>query len=252
MKKLMIAAAAAAMTAGAFAGICDEDKVLAGCLAYDLKVVLKTPVPKTIKCSEKDMCSSDKFCVTYATLGKKTLNGFLWACEYDCTDYGTLDGFSFALWEKATKTPYVTVTSGKDQNFGSIAFKRFGKKATDVEVYFDIQDDYACNENNAALDLRLAGVGKWDKKKEYMKSASGYAVGVRSFCDAETDNYKYECGMDGALFVDLCDEFTTWCTDGTQYTDTIAYGTWTLKVNTKAMKSGKGYANYIPNYCICK
>ena len=264
MKKLMIAAAAAAMTAGAFADLCDVDPVEVGCLAYDMKISVKTPVPKTIKCkADKSMCDTGvASCVTYAAWGKKTIKGFLWCCEYDCTTYGTLDGFKMALWDASSKSCYQTYSKTGDVggNVPAFTMLRLGKKATDVEVSFDLTangTDAVINKDGdnetATLTATLAGAGKFDTKNEYVKSASGYIAGTRTFTAAETIAYKYACEEDqgGSYFWDLCDEFDSWCEDtGTALQEGVVYGSWTLKVNTKAMKSGKSYTSYVPSYCI--
>ena len=253
MKKLMIAAAAAAMTAGVYAGFCDDPSVAAGCLAYDVKISVKTPVPVTKACKDGSKCGGyTSQCVTYAKLGSKTLNGLLWACEYTCEDYGNLEGFTFALWEKAHKTCFIGVNTGKAENAGwTVAMRRFGQKAEKVQLYMDLDSTSSdvCSSDQGTINAVLAGTGAWDKKNGYMKSASGSVAGVRNLCDKER-NLK-GCDDEGPRYIDICDDFETWCIDGTAETDDwVVYGNFSIKLNKKAAKTN--WTKLVPSYCICK
>jgi len=267
MKKLMIAAATAAMVGGAFADdLCGETEV--GCLAYDLKISAKTLVPKTMKC-KGEMCGNDD-CVTYAVLKSKTFNGFLWACEYDCEDYGKMSGFHFALWEKATKTPYWMVPAKDEkgvrevEDFGTegIVMDRYEKKANKVQFIMDLNTDDSkvgdttCNDvdQTAKINVKLAGTGTWETKGNYAKSISGSVAGYRNWSVSEK-NVK-GCADDYARLVEACTDFTSYCEDdgvvSGDDTPIVVYGTFTLKVNSKATKNSTVWTSFVPSYCICK
>ena len=106
MKKLMIATAAIALGAsGAYAteGCCGIDPTTsAECKAnvYQLKMTLKTLVPKTVT---KNGCKG-----LYFEQGTRTIDGYIWTCCDPCgigggVDQAVVEPYQITLWEKAAQ-----------------------------------------------------------------------------------------------------------------------------------------------------
>lgn len=105
MKKLMIAAAFAAMVGGASADVCDNNPASGpDCWVYDVKVTMKTLGPKQIKSSSKDChgAAGDTSYVEYLVNTTRKFQGIAWACEGAC-EMPTDDGLNFVMWEPARK-----------------------------------------------------------------------------------------------------------------------------------------------------
>lgn len=97
----MIAVAAVAAATGAYAteGCCGVDPTTtAECKAnvYQVKMTLKTLVPKTIK---KAGCEG-----LYFEQGTRTIDGYIWTCCDPCGTQATTQPYQITLWEKAAKT----------------------------------------------------------------------------------------------------------------------------------------------------
>ena len=145
MKKLMIAAAAAAMVGGAFADLCD-DTINSDCGAWKVNFTLKTLVPKRTVCKSggcADCSDSSKECVFYYEQGTRKIQGYIWGCDSNCFDDGS--DYFYTLWEPAFKFAWapiertsVTNAAGQvigyqyDANGFEGAFLRYSKKATKV------------------------------------------------------------------------------------------------------------------------
>ena len=105
MKRLMIAAAAITAVTGVYAteGCCGVDPTTtAECKAnvYQVKMTLKTLVPKTIK---KSGCEG-----LYFEQGTRTIDGYIWTCCDPCGVEGgvqptEVQPYQITLWEKAAK-----------------------------------------------------------------------------------------------------------------------------------------------------
>ena len=105
MKKLMIAAAFAAMVGGASANVCDNNPAPGSdCWVYDVKVTMKTLGPKLIKSSSKDCygAAGDPSYVEYLVNTTRKFQGIAWACEGAC-EMPTQEGLNFVMWEPARK-----------------------------------------------------------------------------------------------------------------------------------------------------
>ena len=155
MKKLMIGAAVAAMTIGAFAGVCDDDAP-AGCRAWDLKMTLKSLGPKKITC--KGTCSDGT--VYYMDNETRKLKGYLWVCEYECgADYNVV------LWDTKNKVSviaapqsgadYQTIAGAGDEIF--VYGKKMKKVAGNIQFTGDAWDS-STQEMVPGIDVYAAGV----------------------------------------------------------------------------------------------
>ena len=253
MKKLMIAAAVAAMTAGAYAGACDDVDIIEtmdDCLVYDVTFKLKTLAPKKLVCKSCDKCSDDDV-VYYLGDASRTLNGYLWFCYDDCWDVDDVP--YIALWEKKTKTAiiplYYAIEDGKrvaypaETEFSFLG--RYNKKADKVAAMWLVGSDYG--------EFFAAGVkGKVMKDKEEgtvtLKSISGNVVGTLAMQTIEVAQKCKDPEEFTAKIAGLCDCWEDWCTDGDEADIVPFSGTWSLKYNKKLSKGSKSMLLVVPSW----
>jgi hypothetical protein len=217
MKKLMIAAAAAAMIGGVQAACEDPVVPTADCaVVYNFKATLTTTVDKYGKITVKnDLGCGDyekeTFKSCYREKGKKTLNGYYYACECAC-DLADTDAFGLVLWDAKTKCLDEEAAIEWD------ILQTFGKKFDKVEamIYLATADG----------EFFAAGMGSVDTKKEIVKSISGNIVGA-----VACDETCLDCCDEDFRFGSVCED-----ADILDEENTVAYGSWSLKYNSSLSK----------------
>ncbi len=228
MKKLMMFAAAMTIVGGAFAQCADIPVVTNNCaLVYDVKLSVKTTVPKAIAGSTINVPCADEETVAevcYRTPGSLTLKGYLQACACDCESFLAA---TLTLWDTHAKA-YVTVDS-----FAWDFLNVIGKKNTEAEGAWTMEI--------AGGTLYGAGFGKWDGKATpaRLSSMSGNFAGSVSApqCDSEIT-------CDAAIAYP-CGNFD----QGSSTLETAAYGTWSIKYNKSlSKKEAAGEELPFPNY----
>ena len=241
----MIAAAVAAMGAGAFAGLCDDvtvDPELPGCALYDVSIKVNTLGPKWMKCSKFEMDNT-----VYFEKTTRKFDGILWMCEDVCDDFA--GGPNFVLWEKKTGCCLTAplAWNGKEFEADVASFDiidRFSKKANKVEMFWTMPTEIG--------DLYAAGIGSMDMKKMLPKSVSGNIVGMITPSALLTSEKAHcedpEVSEFFGLLLPLCDEFEDWCCDGEEASAVVAYGTWSIKYNKSLSKGKKSLKNIVPAY----
>ena len=108
MKKLMIAAAAAAMIGGAYADLCTDTTDPTGCAVYDVKFTLKSLGPKLLKIKGSSNTCGDTAaeCCTYFDSATYTFNGIIWDCEASCDTLSKdSDSVKYVMWSTKAKMP---------------------------------------------------------------------------------------------------------------------------------------------------
>ena len=278
MKKLMIVAAVAVMTAGVSAkDICTVDAETSQCQAYEVSVKLKTLAPKTIKCKGGDSCKGQTLdCVSYYKNGSRNLKGIIWNCQSECD----LQNAKFVLWrtDKGFKNAiamgdaYFGLTEdGKaytamdytDVNAEAYRYEKKANKVTMVWALADAEEAYWSKADDAwvkevddkdgngpaqlsVYNLMFAGLGSFDTKKGIIKNVSGGVAGyVTGDPTIQVCDYLY------AGLVDLCEDFDAICddlveSDGSQ--GLAAYGTWKMKYSKKIAGGTKSIASYLPAF----
>ena len=117
MKKLMIAAAAAAMIGGAFAECSDFD----GCIAYDLTMSIKTLGPKKLVCkAECKSCGEEDTIVAYLDNVTQSIKGVIWACDWvcDCEEGGSGEGtWLAAIYDTTAKKAIISFSDEMTEGF---------------------------------------------------------------------------------------------------------------------------------------
>ena len=236
MKKLMFAAATAAMIGGVSAaeyydgGDCGEE----GCKkAYTVTVTLKTTMPdaKTKKVAKNDCddpCAADEYtCTLYYKQGTLKLAGLAWG-EGLCDDCDLELGDEFAMWSTSTKA--AIDTAALNLQIGS--YDKSGKKA---EAYGTLISDDGINVMLAGFGtLKTEGGEKRENKcdepeefcSSYVKSLSGNAAGfiARDFFDYDPDGIYGDCEAPEGCCGDLLLE------------NAAASGTWKVSYNSSASK----------------
>ena len=281
MKKLMIAAAAAAMVGGAFADLCD-DTITSDCGAWKVDFTLKTLVPKRTVCKSggcADCSDNSKECVFYYEQGTRKIQGYIWGCDSNCFDDGS--DYFYTLWEPAFKFAWapiertsVTNAAGQvigyqyDANGFEGAFLRYSKKATKVawmwatdalsaersvkEGGLFVEDDkfyesYAYGDYGVFSFVAAGLSGSYDKKNHYLKSASGNVVGYIAgmlYCGIYGDE-DLDCI---AKTMDFCADFTSWCEDGNETALVPAVGTVKIAYDKALSNGNKSIFSVIPDY----
>ena len=284
MKKLMFAAAAAAMVGSVYAGCGDSN----GCLVYDLKVTLKTLGPKAQKC--KDTCADAT--VYYLDTVTRSLKGYAWSCDYDCECDGTSGKtvLQLALWEPKAELGWWLYKTTDKEGEQKIDIReqtiRFAKKGSKAAVWFDVVDaegtDWkaagcADSDYKVLSTLKFVGFGTAAKNKNLnsciVKSVSGNVIGdvtpdVRCAKKSTTkgnwcEDDVTECCADYEIrWACLCNCDVDWCDDideveilsasklmnGTGRVP--AYGTWSMKYNASlsSPKSKVKLTDKLPKY----
>ena len=257
MKKLMIAAAAAAMIGGAYA---DDCKVVAVPQVYDMTITVKATTCKSATKSYSTVCGEK---LQYRAQATQKFYGKFWGCDCDviacpkavnygkpklnnkvdtstCDDSGIADSSvnnSFMFWGAADAFHKAEMTWS--------LLQLVGKKYTNIEGVFTLSL-YACEggeaEQDPAFTLTGAGYGTATvygcaDAKNVIKSMSGNVVGMWDVtAGSEISGCKY-CGE----LSDCAPEQFCACVDARD-DKTAAFGTFTIKYNasqTKALKSGK-------------
>ena len=223
MKKLMIAAAAAALVGGAFAA-CQEDTACV--FAYQVSLSGKSTVAASTKAKPSQCIDAD----CYRKAASYKVKGYIWGVTDDQTDpsqciegCGCLDLTATApttyLWNTKTLKKLGDMTFSQLDLIGS----NVGAKAKTAEVVAKIDD------------LTLAGFGKYDTKKLELKSATGYFAGtvaapVCSTCTYNADDCTEACE-------DTVSKAFAVCTlEAAEADSTPAYGKWTMKYSKTAAK----------------
>lgn len=252
MKKLMIAAAVAAIGAGAFASGTKAQ-------VYDAKITVKTTVCKDGKVSNGyltkvlEMEKGDSF--AYRAQGSRTILGLLWGCGCDeafAGEWGENDNgywYGNLFWDKKTSQWIGDTFDSTEVDFGASGdqegfINRIGKKASEVEMYWILKVVPTGDDVGDEGKLNNAGFGKVTDKEDgcdsYISSAKGNTAGYLPAPGSEYSDCIY-CGETGYCeawnFCECQEDYYK----GDEFT--AATGTWTLKYNKSASSklSAKGY-----------
>ena len=243
MKKLMIAAAAAAMVGGAYAANCTPDDTPTECASvYSFKLNVKTTKGVTLKggtIGSGSQCTPGvaSSCTVIREKDSTVIQGWIYDCTCGC---GVLSSGSVKAWDSKRKAPvndaafttdFINVI-GKKQNVGEWAWTFAGTAKYDESR----EQTYA-----------LTGAGYGSFSKGLYRSFSGNFAGT---ADASYDlktkqdtNNPCACDPSQVWACDALDDLTA--------ADTVAFGTWTVKYDASASKKylANGYLN-VPSYAV--
>lgn len=212
MKKLMIAAAVTAMTAGAFAADCAET---VDCpYGYQIKVMVKTTTAATVQGVKEEECDESANCVRVPAT--KRFAGFIYGstekgeelCGEGACGCNDWSGAKLILWN------YDTKALAQPEAAGITQFDRiFAGDTTTVELAFQFDN------------LVFAGFGKVAKRNGSwtLWNASGFCAG-----QIKADSCKAsECAEEeSAACWLICADEKTAPTETPE--TTVAYGKWTI------------------------
>ncbi len=243
MKKLMIATLAVAAAAGAYAA-CSYDAPTTAWV-YKWNFTGKTTYgvkPASVKV-ETGLCGYNGGggqpgdCTVRAPASLK-IQGYTWYCEPGCgSDY--FEKFAEVneiFWQ--TKPFKASLAGGVATDVSNI----IGKKAKQFEAAGTATFTEFINAGTTeegTYTLTYAGLGKYDLKKDLVKSVSGNFAG---FLDQPHYITKTVCGNAGYW---VCETLTLDCT-GTS----VAYGKWSAKYQSSASKKfySKGTLPKVPSW----
>ena len=230
MKKLMIAAFAAAAVGGVFAANCTPGPgpvITPDPWAYSWTFSGKTTTGVLVKgvaardvgvCNPGQIPGTDDEYIRVPTTLK--IQGYTYACEPECGAFGEWDKEAFVITKPAKD---VFEGAGEQGELG-IAHV-IGKKATQVEIW-DVFDA-ATVDSGEEYALEFAGFGTYNLKNARVSSASGNFAGQKI--------------TPHALNVVRCPEAIYWDCLGIAYEDddlwSIAYGKWSVKFASSAAKA---------------
>jgi len=236
MKKLMIAAAVAAIGAGAFAQ--NNCAPTPGVLVYQISMTVKTTKGVVSKsagggnvCTPGGGQGQAPACIILRTKDTTKFSGWI----YDCTDGCNLvETGTAVVWDSKRKAQLTGAA------FTTTFLNVMGTKKKDAEwawTFAGTADYSAYGFATQAYALTGAGYGKFDGKK--YTSFSGEFAGTTG---ASFDLASKTC----------CDPSQIWKCDALTAlvdSDTVAFGTWAVKYNASASKKYKNDGTLkVPDY----
>lgn len=241
MKKLMIAAAAAAMVGGAYAAPCAPDTPDTDCASvYSFKLNVKTTKGVALKTigSGSQCVPGQASCSVIREKDSTVIQGYIYDCSCGCD---VISSGSVVAWDSKRKapvdTPAFTKTLlnviGKKQNVAEWAWTFAGTAKYDAQ-------------REQAYELTGAGYGTFSKGL-YRSFSGNFAGTAKASYDLKTKPESTPCA---------CEPSQVWdCTDLTTLVDadTVAFGTWTAKYDASASKkfvTMNTAALKVPSYAI--
>lgn len=290
MKKLMIAAAFAAMVGGASAdGVCDNTSG-SDCWVYDVKVTMKTLGPKLIKGKDCYGAADKDSNVEYLVNTTRKFQGIAWACEGAC-EMPTEDGLNFVMWEPARKVNVTeplkwvdikvgdkigekpdldhlvpnadgTVTTNMIPVYATAADVKKGWEADTLS--FEIADRYDKKANKVEAywffdDLQntvTTSDGDFDGEGKIFAAGFGkfdvkYGR-IASISGNAVGTITPTMKCTAPVLCDLCTEFVDWFTDGQAATEVVMSGSWSMKFNKSLATGKKTLGQVVPKYAQSK
>ena len=290
MKKLMIAAAFAAMVGGASAdGVCDNTSG-SDCWVYDVKVTMKTLGPKLIKGKDCYGAADKDSNVEYLVNTTRKFQGIAWACEGAC-EMPTGGGLNFVMWEPARKVNVTeplkwvdikvgdkigekpdldhlvpnadgTVTTNMIPVYATAADVKKGWEADTLS--FEIADRYDKKAN------KVEAYWFFDDLQNTVTTSDGDFDGAGKIIAAGFGKFDVKYGRIASIsgnavgtitptmkctapvLCDLCTEFVDWFTDGQAATEVVMSGSWSMKFNKSLATGKKTLGQVVPKYAQSK
>ena len=253
MKKLMLTAAAAVLSMGAFALCGDAEPVVvivqktAKVQRQVYKMTFCGKTTKALPGKATPVTCGDDIAGCYARVpAKLKIKGWIALCKTECDaiNGGSADAESYAFW--ATKPFKADLTPDAELDFDGGEFPHvIGKKPNKAEAYGTFKSKFVFAEGtewDLADGLTFAGFGKY--KAPIYKKIAGNFVGkpaaswyVSSTVCAQSDVYD-------------CSTLTLKCEE---YPSTVAFGKWNMKYSKSAAKKmAKGQLPKVPSYATYK
>jgi len=227
MKKLMIAAAVAAMTVGAFAD-CGEGNIQTS-KAQVYKFTFSGKTTKGLKAgSTKVDCGEDGAGCHPRVATKLKIKGWVAYCLPVCTETLPQGTGSATAWSFWMLKPFKGGFNGTDA-LADTMVNVIGKKPNKAEMFgkFNGTISFAENVDWNLGDLYFAGLGKYKGSKGIYSSISGNFAGSPAASWYVSPNLCKQTDVyDCATLQLVCD----------QNPNTVAFGKWSVKYNKSASK----------------
>ena len=239
MKKLMIAAAVAAIAGGAFASACEPECPIVKEVArvYQVQFNIYTTSGHVLAQSgigATQCAPGEDACIVMRGKDKTVFRGYVYVCENLCelTDYAS----AFADVRRRA----LLEDSAFEWDFCNV----IGKNSTDAECAWTFAGTVVYDEERAQeYDLRGAGYGKYVHSTEgFFDNLGGYFAGTASA------SYDLKTKLTVANAECICQPSQVLkcsAVDGVSFedSDTVAFGAWKMKFNANVteqyMKKGE-------------
>ena len=241
MKKLMIAAAVAAIAGGAFASACEPECPIIKEVArvYQVQFNIYTTSGHVLAKSgigATQCAPGDDACIVMRGKDKTVFRGYVYVCEDLCE----LSGYAAAF---ADVRRYRLV---QDSEFTWDFCNVIGKNSTDAECAWTFGGTVVYDEEREQeYSLRGAGYGKYVHSTEgFFDNLGGYFAGTASASyDLKTKltaaNAECICKPSQVLFCNAVDGISF------EDSDTVAFGAWKMKFNANVTKAYMTYGEGI-------
>jgi len=238
MKKLMIAAAVAAMGAGAFAGECEPEEVLVARI-YQMQMNVYTTKGVLSTYSTTSICApGEETCTVRRGKDKTVIRGYL----YTCSDLCELADYATAFADSKRKALFGEIDSefSSTAEFAPTVMNFMGVNNTDVEIAwtFDGTVNYG---GDRAQEYKLVGAGYGvlgSGATIFPDKMSGYFAGTVTAPYDLKNKQASECACEPSKVL-TCETYGELAYEAV---DSIAFGAWKIRFNandSKAYLSGK-------------
>ena len=244
MKKLMIAAAAAAMVGGAFADACEpeeEEVYVARVYQVQMNVYTTKGVMQVVgSATGASQCApGESSCLVMRGRDKTVFRGYVYVCESLCE----LENYASAFCDSRRKALFGTIDDGEFSGASEFAWNFcnvMGARSTDAECSWDFTGTVTYDEERAQeYTLKGAGYGSFNKSSEgFFDNFGGYFAGTATASYDLTSKYfgtedEDACNCKPSQIL-KCDTFA-----GLEFddSDTVAFGMWKMKFNANVTKA---------------
>lgn len=234
MKKMLAFASALVIASGAMAQ-CSPTVTTTYGQVYKLTMSLKTTKGYLATGTTGNVCAPGTSCTIYREKDSISVCGWIYDCTRSCDLIAT--GTTVA-WETKRKTQILNPT------FTWAFVNVMGRKQTYAEGAWTFAGDLEYDTSRKqTLALTGAGIGSYSEKNGYFTSLSGNVAGTM------TASYDLKTKKSESC---TCDPSQIWkCADLATLvdSDTVAYGTWSMKYNSAASKKyGANGSLTVPSY----
>ena len=233
MKKLMIAAAAAAMIGGAYAGDCTPEAKECS-IVYQMQLNVYTTKGVALGYSSGSQCAPGSTCVVMRGRDKTVIRGYVYICGCGCD----VTQYSDVFCDSRRHALFDTTQNSLTWKFAHI----MGANLTDAECGWQFGGKIAYDATReSTYDLAGAGYGTFNG--EFFTGFAGYFAGwVDKTYDLTTKGAEATpsaCLCEPSMVV-YCSDLGTWTADAEGAS--VAFGSWKMKYNanvSNAYNKGK-------------
>jgi len=249
MKKLMIAAAVAAMGAGAFAGECAPEEVKVARI-YQMQMNVYTTKGVLSTYSNTSICSPDveEACTVRRGKDKTVIRGYIYTCSEDLCE---LDQYGTAFADSKRKALFGEIGDdiSSTAEITTTVMNFMGVNNTDVEIAWDFVGtvNYAAGRTQ---EYKLVGAGYGvlgSGATIFPDKMSGYFAGTVTAPFDLKNQQTSECACEQSKVL-TCETYGELAYEAV---DSIAFGAWKIRFNANDSKA-YAYGKWNPVTAIKK